>query len=339
MEASDMTPQVLKSFGVLSVDEYVNIAKEVWKGIHSRRTVLDYVLHVLDHASKLGEAIRRDDADLILREIGQTANWLFGLVAKLNDDKIGWESRLNIQTMFSHMIWSKYPGLCPHCFQRIYVLNEGKKVADDLVSEIKGKCKYCLSDYPKVEKRSADPEYKKKIQSCEEELRSYAQKSLEEIPKSLQKMEAMFQSIYEPNIALATPESIGFHILEETGEMSRAVIDIYTDKSPDIPMERKQYMLCDEIAEVFAWLCSLTLKVRNGAKTFDKYRNRLVSYTLPVQEKEKLAKYVGLEQILWVNYRNKKDQQYECPYCRSHTCKCKLEFAWEKETNDARENQ
>lgn len=321
--------QQLKRLGILNVDEYVDIVKNVWNEIHQRRTALDYALHVLDHASKLGEAIRRDDADLILREIGETANWLFGFVAKLNDDKAGWESRLDIQTKMSRMIWDKYPGLCPHCFQRLYVLSDGKKATSDIVSDIKGKCKYCLSDYPKVEKRSASQKYAQLKLSCEEELRKYAQNALEEIPNSLQRMETMFHSIYEPNIALGTLESIGFHILEETGEMGRAVIDIYTDKRSDLSIEKKQYMLCDEIAEVFAWLCSLTLKVRNGAKTFDKYRNRLVSYTLPLQNKEKLAKYVGLEQILWINYRNGKNKLYECPYCGLHACKCKLEFAWE----------
>lgn len=136
----------------------------------------------------------------------------------------------------------------------------------------------------------------------------------------------MFHTIYESNTALATLESIGFHLLEEAGEMGRAVIDIYTDRITDRPMEEKQHTLCDEVAEVFSWLCSLTLKVRDQAKTFDKYRNRLVSYALPGYSKEKLAEYVGLEEILWVTYRNKK-MQYNCPYCGFPTCSCKLEFA------------
>jgi NTP pyrophosphatase (non-canonical NTP hydrolase) len=326
-----LTDQRLEKLGVLSVDDYVRTVTDVWKEIHPRRTVVDYTLHVLDHASKLGEAIRRDDADLILRETAETTNWLFGLVAKLNDDKTGWQKGFNISTKFSRMIWDKYPNLCPHCFHRIYVLNKGKKAAEDIVADIKGKCKYCLSDYPRVEERST--EQKSELnQLYEGELRRYAQKTLKKIPGSLQEMEAMFHSIYGSNTALATLESIGFHILEEAGEMGRAVIDIYTDKSSNGLLENEQQNLCNEIAEVFSWLCSLTLKVRAGAKTFDKYRNKLVSYALPGEGVEELAKDVELEKILWITYRNRENKQYECRYCRKSICTCKLKFAWEKQT-------
>jgi NTP pyrophosphatase (non-canonical NTP hydrolase) len=279
----------------------------------------------------LGEAIRRDDADLVLKEIAETANWLFGLVGKLNDNKTGWESRLNIEIKLSGMIWNKYPGLCSHCFERMYISSRGKKAAKSIVPNIKGKCKHCLTDYPKVEERSttqtnySESEQLKRL--CRNELRNYAHHTLKEIPKSLREMEIMFHNIYESNTALATLESIGFHLLEEAGEMGRAVIDIYTDKSKDMPNEEK-YSLCDEIAEIFAWLCSLTLKVRNQAKTFDKYQSRLISYTLPSQYK-KLADSVGLEEILWVTYRNEKTKQYHCPYCKSPVCSCRLQFAWE----------
>ena len=341
-EVSDMKNRRLEKLGILSVDDYVDIVKNVWREIHPRRTVLDYALHVLDHASKLGEAIRRDDADLILKETAETANWLFGFVGKLNDHKTGWESRLNIQTKFSRMIWDKYPRFCPHCFQRIYISNGGEKAAKSIAGDIKEKCKHCLVDYPKVEERSTEQTSQGKQkndnlkQSSKNELRNYAQETLAKIPKSLREIEAMFHTIYESNTALATLESIGFHLLEEAGEMGRAVIDIYTDRINDIPVKEKLHSLCDEVAEVFSWLCSLTLKVRGQAKTFDKYQNRLVSYVLPSGgAREKLADYVGLEEILWVTYRNGKTKEYQCPYCGSPACSCKLEFAWDNKKANA----
>jgi len=327
----------LEKLGILSVDDYVDIVNDVWRAIHSRRTVLDYALHILDHASKLGEAIRRDDANLILKEIAQTANWLFGFVRKLNDHKVGWESRLNIEVEFSRMIWNKYPRLCPYCFRRIYISNGAEKSAESIAKGIKEKCRHCLADYPKVEERekAQTGQDKQKIeqlkQSWKDKLRTYAQETREEIPKSLREMEAMFHTIYESNTALTTLESIGFHLLEEAGEMGRAVIDIYTDKIKDIAVKEKLHSLCDEVAEVFSWLCSLTQKVRGQAETFDKYQDRLVSYVLPSpRARQRLADYVGLEEILWVTYRNRETMQYECPYCRKPTCTCKLKFAWEK---------
>ena len=341
LEVLNMTKS-LDELGELSVDDYVDIVRNVWTNIHPRRTVSDYALHVLDHASKLGEAIRRNDADKILKEVAETANWLFAFVAKLNDSKTKWENRLNIQTKFSRMIWEKYPNICPHCFESVYIPKiEEKTAAKDIASEIKGKCKYCLSEYPKVEERSTQQasEIKRNYkQLSKNELRKYAKETLDEIPMSLKEMEAMFHKIYESNTALATLESIGFHVLEEAGEIGRAVIDIYTDKiytdkREDRSLEEKHHALCDEVAEVFGWLCSLTLKVRNDAKIFDNYRKKITShFTNPkVHASKELADYVGLEEILWVEYRNKDNKKYRCPYCWHHTCECELMFAWEIE--------
>ena len=142
-------------------------------------------------------------------------------------------------------------------------------------------------------------------------------------------MEDMFHKIYKSNTTLNTLESIGFHTLEEAGEVGRAIIDIYSDHKIDVrSLKQKQHALCDEIGEVFAWLCSLTLKVRNDAETFDKYLSSLMSYRLPNIPRTDLADYIGLEQILWVRYRNESEQYY-CPYCRLPLCECELKFMWE----------
>lgn len=319
----------LETLGTLSVEDYVNIVRNTWKGIHSQRTTLDYCLHVLDHASKLGEAIRKDDANLVLKETAETANWLFGFVAKLNDNKVDWEDSFNISTNLYRMIWDKYPDLCPHCFQRIYKLGNGKITNKEIEDKVKPRCKYCLADYPTVEQRTEDKKYPEIKKLSEKELRKYAKKTAKNIPQTFKNMENMFHRIYKANTSIATIESIGFHILEETGEMGRAVIDIYTIKSSGEPLEDKQHDLCDEIAEVFGWLCSLTLKVQDGAKVFDKYRRRLFSYVLPNANQDMLSGYVGLEQILWLEYRNHRTNKYECPYCHSENCTCKLSFLWE----------
>lgn len=143
-------------------------------------------------------------------------------------------------------------------------------------------------------------------------------------------MENMFHEIYESNVALGTVESIGFHLLEEAGEVGRAVIDIYTKWSAtNAPEKEKLSSLGDEIAEVFAWLCSLTLKVRDQASTFDKFEERLAPRVLP-SENRGLSSSVGLEEILWAAFRDEKTKQYRCLYCKSPVCKCKLEFAWDK---------
>jgi len=307
-------------FGQLSVDEYVDLRRNVWRKTYSRRTTADCVLHLLDHASRLGEAIRKNNANLILMEIAGTANWLFGLVAKLNDSKNGWESNLNISTPLSLIIWFKYPGICPHCFQIAYNrASSGRKTVEDILQG-KKTCQYCLTNYPRTENRPDD-------HLCRKELRNYAQQTLALVPKTLGEMEKMFHRIYMANVSLSTTESIGFHVLEEAGEVGRALIDIYTLRQGDNP-EVKQHLLCDEIAEVFAWLCSLTLKVRQQVETVDEYGERLLVQTLP-GARERLSESVGLEQILWAAYRDPQSGRYRCPTCRQETCRCRQAFLWD----------
>lgn len=342
-----MVDNRLENLGVLKVDEYVEIVRQVWHNIHPRRTAVDYLLHVLDHASKLGEAVRRDDAHRILRETAETASWLFAFVAKLEDKKKGWEQALNIKVSLSMMIWGKYPNLCPHCFERAYILCKGNKSGENIAADIAGKCKYCLPDYPKVERRAEEgsAEYNALRARARKELKAFAGRTAVKRPKTLKKFEEMFRHIYESNVALSTIESIGFHVLEEAGEIGRAVIDAYTSKEgePQERPEEKRQALCDEVAEVFAWLCSLTLKVQMGAATFDRYRSDSqpeISPRLPprvqLQDEGALADKIGLEEILWITYRNPRTKRYGCPYCGkkrrpSYPCKCSLTFAWDGE--------
>jgi len=309
---------VLKELGKLSVDDYVSIVRSVWRNIHVRRPTLDYVLHVLDHASKLGEAIRQVNAEKILHEIAGTANWLFGLVAKLNDDKPAEESRLNIKVPLSKMIWNKYPMLCPHCFMSPTF--RGKRT-EEIGEKLRGKCQRCLVDYPKVENRPKDEERRAKA-----EIRKFAGNTIADAPKTLQQFEKMFHELYVANIAVSSIENIGFHLLEEAGELGRAVIDIFEDQDRHQPeLDERQRDLCDEIAEVFGWLCSLTLKVRGQAETFDDFQRGL--NILPSAGRG-LSESIDLEKILWVLYRDNQSKRYRCLHCHRSTCRCRLTFAW-----------
>jgi len=331
----------LKRTGVLSIDQYVQNVGEVWSDIHPRRTVLDCALHVLDHASRLGEAVRKDDASDILKETAQTTNWLFGFVGRLNSRPkvFAWESVFDIRTSFSRMIWDKFPRLCPHCFERLCMAPGGKRTAIEIASEISGKCKYCLTQYPAVERRSElkteeqRQQYHRRKREAEALRREVADNTSANRPRSLQKLEEMFHQLYKSTVAVLTIESIGFHLLEEAGEMARAVIDLYTTaKDSAEELKQRQLDLCDETAEVFAWMCSLTLKVQEGAKAFDKFRDKLVVDVVPsAGEGGHLADFTSLEKILWVEYKQKDGDRYRCPYCSQVLCVCKIKFRWEPE--------
>jgi len=77
------------------------------------------------HASKLGEALRRELYDDAGHEAGRVAVWLISFVAKLQDDsKKGHDLLFNITTPLSQMIWNKYPNCCHTYYGHHIVLPE-----------------------------------------------------------------------------------------------------------------------------------------------------------------------------------------------------------------------
>ena len=308
----------------MSVDTYVKIVPDVWVDFHERRTTLDYALHLFDHASKLGEAIRKDELDIIFDELAELTNWLFGFVAKLGGKKSGWEAAFNIRTKFSHMIWAKYPGTCCHCLERAYRVTG--QMPEKSYQPYK-KCT-CLINYPGVEYREDREEIKK-------ERREFAKRIKDAKPTTLVGMEKMFHEIYEANVSVWTIESVGFHLLEEVGEIGRSLIDLYTTRGSSnqslTSIETREDNLCDEIAETFSWTCSLTAKLKQLFKPTDDY------YKSMVMEKKmapNLAKTIHLEWAIWKKYRDPSTYCYRCTYCGHSPCTCykdkKIRFAWEE---------
>jgi len=310
----------LKKLNVLSVDDYVNVVRDIWTPIHNRRTTLGYAFHLFDHASKLGEAIRKEKLNQIFSEIAELTNWLFGFVAKLNDKKSDWEALFNIDMPLSDMIWAKYPWSCGHCVERKYL------ATGDLPKRLIKKC-VCLMDYPRVEYRNDRDEAK-------QARRQFAEKNKPYMPSTLGKIEEMFHAIYGANVSVWTIESIGFHLLEEVGEIGRALVDLFTLRGENQEPTSANTDLCDEIAETFSWICSLTLKLRELFKPSDEYYEDLMKDLMKSKEvgQFKLAETIHLEWALWLKYRDDKTHLYTCPYCDHSPCTedPDITFAWEK---------
>lgn len=306
----------LETPDTLSVNDYVNIVRNVWSPIHKRRTTLGYAFHLFDHASKLGEAIRKDELNEIFSEIAELTNWLFGFVAKLNDSKSDWEAVFNINVPFSDMIWAKYPWSCGHCIERKYL------ATGQLPKRPLKKCS-CLMHYPKVE-------YRKDKDEAKEVRRQFARDTKKYMPLTLGMMEKMFHAIYGANTSIWTIESIGFHLLEEVGEIGRALEDLFTLRGKEQKPSSSIDDLCDEIAESFSWICSLTLKLSQLFQPTDKYYKGLMK--AQITGGLNLAKTIRLEWSLWLKYRDSNTHYYRCPYCNQSPCieDPDITFAWEK---------
>ena len=118
------------------------------------------------------------------------------------------------------LIWTKYKRFCPYC-------------------KSKEKC-HCFY----LDKKYEWPDF---IEKDERENKNF--------PESLIKWEEMFIKIYSNINKHLSFSSIGFHLIEEVGELSNSYrID-------------KKKILDEELADIFAWIMALKMKL-NIEKTF-----------------------------------------------------------------------
>lgn len=138
-------------------------------------------------------------------------------------------------------VWSKYPRVCPYCLRTKYCI--------------------CISEgYD-----TFDP------------ARLVNFKRQKERPSTFNQWYAMFKDIYGNVNRVLSRASIGFHLMEEIGEVASTV---RLDNHQDYGME---------IADVFAWLIALTMKI---------------------------PEIGGLDEITWQIFPG------HCKRCHKATCEC-----------------
>ena len=72
----------------MSIDDYLNDIAYVYKTWDGKRSVIDHWLHLLRHASKLAEVVRRQEAGSIVKEWGEVFIWMLSFVKELKEPKV-----------------------------------------------------------------------------------------------------------------------------------------------------------------------------------------------------------------------------------------------------------
>jgi len=311
----------------------VHDAGLIWPA-DKKRSVFDLWCYVLNHAAKLGEAIRREEYAEAGHEIGRTAVWLFSFIAKLQDpNKKGSDSLFSTATPLSEMIWNKYPNCCPVCYEHFVVIPQLKDKKD--VKEWNGKIKKCrcILRSEAVERRKEKKFREDKRDEIKRLRREYAQRFNPEDPKtySLDSLEEMFFNVFEPAITLLSPESIGFHFLEEVGEVSEALTLLYTFKDEKEATqelyELRKLEVENEIADVFSWLFAVSSKLRLIYGKFDRSPERLypdIEISLPRHSPQ-----MWVSKRIWAEYKTRRGS-FGCRICGQSTCGCNIFLATEK---------
>ena len=308
----------------VTLDDWIHDIRIVWTRPDAKRSVYDALLHTVNHASKLGEQVRRGEFSNVLNEVGDTVMWFLTFVGKLqqqvrNRPKNSREERLfHVPLQLTEIGWNKYPYVCHACFSRLY--KEGRQN-----ESWKRKCD-CLLTPRLVESRS--DEEKSKTATA---LQEFAAQHIADRVSKLHEWEAMFDFIYEANYENLSLESIAFHLLEEVGEVSDALLRLYTYNLKKTPKPEAVYLerlrnLQGEIADVISWIFAVCLKIKRMYEIYDKLpkqvRREPFGRTFP-----EISRQISLPNVLWHRYGHPDNKSLYCPTCGNRICNCKLQFA------------
>jgi NTP pyrophosphatase (non-canonical NTP hydrolase) len=148
-------------------------------------------------------------------------------------------------------------------------------------------------------------------------------------PYSLDDLEGSLAGIFEPNVAVLSADEIAFHLLEEVGEVSRALLHLHLQPDDDggIFLEehrQRREAVREELADVFSWIVSMRAKTYSilscaadftETRSTDVYaRNAVRTYLRPA---------LTLVDLVWNVYAHLAPDAYEelrCEVCGGRPC-------------------
>lgn len=231
-----------------SLDDWVNMFKTIYGKQNKGVSDEILLLHLVEEVSELAEDLRKEHIKPRKNKKGELEGVLINV-----PDSFAWLTTLLFKrgTSLQEIVWHKFPNVCPYCFYEKNCI--------------------CISQmvYMAQEER-------------EKTLDTTYRKNREKMPKTLYEWEKMFNRIYgNVNRIQSTPQ-IGFHLMEEVGEISKEL------------RVKDEAKMNDEIADAFAWLIGMILKVR---------------YVLDDPD-------IRFDKLLWDRYPGM------CQRCKASKCEC-----------------
>jgi len=274
-------------------------------------------MHANHHASAIGEEVRKGSGGQLLEEIADFAMWLFTVVRKLqgpigtpkppNDSPQ--ESLIRIAGSYSDMLWNKFPGICPLCYWR-RTRGDRKKEQE---AGFRNRCD-CISH--DNERRDA---IQKQLHS--NSLRAYSNEIVARKPAGVDDWQKMFSTIFAVNLRHLDLSDIALHLLEEMGEVSDALVRMYTYKETDFitaePLWR-QVRLEEELSDVSSWLFALVEKLNSVCHSAADY---VRSFHL---QEGSGGEYLLLSQVIWQRYGSDSLKKFACWKCGDPHCRCQI---------------
>jgi hypothetical protein len=131
----------------------------------------------------------------------------------------------------------------------------------------------------------------------------------------------MFGAVFSDDLRLLTPSEIALHLMEELGEVSDAMIRMYSYSPRTFEGGEpnwRQVKLEAQLADVFSWLFALVEKL-NSLKRFARGPE--------TQGREMISppvKTVTLSGIIWQRYGSDSLRTFCCWKCKLPACDCQI---------------
>jgi NTP pyrophosphatase (non-canonical NTP hydrolase) len=290
----------------MQLDAYAAAVPKIY-GTHDQyRSVSDVWCHALHHGAAIVERIRKKASpEKLLTEIADFALWLFTTVDKVSGSpgkrktpgESAAETLIRVSSSCSDLIWHRYPRVCHICYARRS--KSSRKVQSGGIPE---PCN-CSAQGP--DRRNKET---KRIDS--RDLCKFAERTRTRKPKTIDDWQLMFAAVFKANIEDMSLTEIGLHLMEELGEVSDAMVRMYSYTKRDLRQGEpnwRQLRLESQIADVFSWLFALVIKLNK-------------------QPEFRSARPVTLSEIIWHRYGSDRFKSFRCPFCDGRVCSCALVF-------------
>ncbi len=293
--------------GRMQLDDYARVVPRIYGAHDQYRTVWDVWCHALHHGAAIVEGIRKNaPPDRLFTEIADFALWLFTVVQRLSGrpgkrktpNEAPGETLIRISGSCSDLVWHRYPGVCHICYARRTKSGRRAQSGTGMLDPCD-----CLVHSP--DRRDKET---KRIDS--RDLRRFAESTRIRKPKTINDWQQMFATVFRANVESLSSLEIGLHLMEELGEVSDAMVRMYSYTKKDFrngePNWRQLRLEC-QIADVFSWLYALVVK-------------------LSAQAEFNSIEVVTLSQVIWRRYGSDRLRSFRCPACDNSVCACPLVF-------------
>jgi len=353
-----------------SIDDYISDALWIWHRDAKERTVFDLWLHVVDHCSRLVEAVRKERPKEVIDDLANTFMWFLSFIAQTHQSENDLDIHFLLRIMPSDIIWNKYPARCPACFdfymaQELGAKNpeEAKSILDQKRDSLHGQiteaakqaepttaivCE-CLSHIGFAEERHKI--YKSINKQLDEFRLIYADETrkLNKKVVGIKALEDMFENIFHNSYEVFSIQNIAFHLLEEVGEVTQSIKDLYTydkvrEPFSEASREHRLRKFEEELADVFSWIFALMLKIRRVYyRDAQEYFKTLIPKDSPLKLDFDFTERLHLADIIWAKYGTDRDGRSRttlfCTGCYTAPCSCErdLRIDWSKVQNVIKE--